>query len=116
MAKEEQDIKDSKAIEEKALNYFKAFIEDSKVISQFIADNDKEPCWDGHLYLYSEGKRDKEHLQQQGVGIQVVGVLEPQASGQCAIAVDGREDGRHLERGWRGVPEGTHGGREVGGR
>lgn len=46
MAKEEQDIKDSKAIEEKALNYFKAFIEDSKVISQFIADNDKEPCWD----------------------------------------------------------------------
>ena len=54
---------DTKAIEEKALNHFKSFIEDSKVISQFIADNDKEPCWDGHLYLYADGIKDKEHLQ-----------------------------------------------------
>lgn len=53
---------DTKAIEEKAINKLKGFIEDSKVISQFIADNDKEPCWDGHLYLYREGGRDKEHL------------------------------------------------------
>ena len=54
---------DTKAIEEKALNHFKSFIEDSKVISQFIADNDKEPCWDGHLYLYADGIREKEYLQ-----------------------------------------------------
>ena len=53
---------DTTAIEEKALNYFKAFIEDSKVISQFLKEGDKEPCWDGHLYLYSDGKRDKDHL------------------------------------------------------
>ena len=53
---------DNKATEEKALNYFKSFIEDSKVISQYLDDNDKEPCWDGHLYLYSDGERDKEHL------------------------------------------------------
>ena len=54
MAENNQDkeIKDTKAIEEKALNYLKSFIEDSRVISQFIDDNDKEPCWDGHLYLY----------------------------------------------------------------
>ena len=52
-----KDTNDNKAIEEKALNFFKSFIEDSKVISQFIDDNDKEPCWDGHLYLYSDGKR-----------------------------------------------------------
>ena len=49
---QEKEIKDTKAIEEKALNYLKSFIEDSRVISQFIDDNDKEPCWDGHLYLY----------------------------------------------------------------
>ena len=43
---QEKEIKDTKAIEEKALNYLKSFIEDSKVISQFIDDNDKEPCWE----------------------------------------------------------------------
>jgi len=53
---------DSKTIEEKAINELKRFIEDSTVISQYINDNDKEPCWDGHLYLYSDGKRDKSHL------------------------------------------------------
>ncbi len=62
MSKKKQEIKDTKTIEEKALNYFKAFIEDSKVISQFLSEDDKEPCWDGHLYLYSDGNRDKEHL------------------------------------------------------
>ena len=67
-----KEIKDTKAIEEKALNYLKSFIEDSKVISQFIDDNDKEPCWDGHLYLYSDGKRDKEHLRGR-VPIQIKG-------------------------------------------
>lgn len=69
---QEKEIKDTKAIEEKALNYLKSFIEDSKVISQFIDDNDKEPCWDGHLYLYSDGKRDKGHLRGR-VPVQVKG-------------------------------------------
>lgn len=69
---QEIEIKDTKAIEEKALNYLKSFIEDSKVISQFIDDNDKEPCWDGHLYLYSDGKRDKEHLRGR-VPVQIKG-------------------------------------------
>lgn len=74
MAENNQDkeIKDTKAIEEKALNYLNSFIEDSRVISQFIDDNDKEPCWDGHLYLYSDGKRDKEHLRGR-VPIQIKG-------------------------------------------
>lgn len=72
MINQEKEIKDTKAIEEKALNYLKYFIEDSKIISQFIADNDKEPCWDGHLYLYSDGKRDKEHLRGR-VPVQIKG-------------------------------------------
>lgn len=62
MTKRNREEIDTKEIEEKALNYFKTFIEDSKVISQFLAEDDKEPCWDGHLYLYSDGMRDKEHL------------------------------------------------------
>lgn len=69
----EKEIVDTKAIEEKALTYLKFFIEDSKRISQFIDDNDKEPCWDGHLYLYSEGSRDKKHLRGR-VPVQIKGI------------------------------------------
>lgn len=79
-----KDAIDTKAIEEKALNHFKSFIEDSKVISQFIADNDKEPCWDGHLYLYADGIRDKEHLQ-----------------GRVPIQIKGTEVGRFVTKMWK---------------
>ncbi|MBQ6155616.1 MAG: hypothetical protein IJK22_03345 [Bacteroidales bacterium] len=72
MSKKEQETIDTKAIEEKALNHLKRFIEDSKSISQFLTDNDKEPCWDGHLYLYSGGIRDKNHLLGR-VPVQVKG-------------------------------------------
>lgn len=68
----EDNYTDTKKIEEKALNFLKTFIEDSSMISQFIADNDKEPCWDGHLYLYSEGRREKNHLLGR-VPVQVKG-------------------------------------------
>lgn len=72
MSEKEQETIDTKAIEEKALNRLKSFIEDSRAISQFLTDNDKEPCWDGHLYLYSEGIRDKKHLLGR-VPVQVKG-------------------------------------------
>ena len=70
----EREIFDTKAIEEKALNYLKTFIEDSERISQYLADNDKEPCWDGHLYLYDGEGKSKEHLQGR-VPIQVKGTV-----------------------------------------
>lgn len=65
---------DAKKIEEKAINKLKEFIEDSEVISQFISDNDKGPCWDGHLYLYRKGMRDKAHLIGR-VPVQIKGKL-----------------------------------------
>ena len=73
MVQTKQGSIDTKGIEEKALNYFKTFIEDSKVISQFISDNDKEPCWDGHLNLYADGLRDTKHLQGR-VSVQIKGI------------------------------------------
>jgi len=72
MSKKRQETIDTKAIEEKALNHLKNFIEDSTSISQFLTDNDREPCWDGHLYLYSGGIRDKKHLMGR-VPVQVKG-------------------------------------------
>ena len=54
--------KDSKVIEEKAINAIKLFFEDSCIISTFIAENDKEPFWDGHLYLYPNGIKKNENF------------------------------------------------------
>lgn len=59
MANEPQE-KDRKAIEEKALLCFKEYIVDSKVISQYIPENDKEPFWDGHIYLYNNPSKNKD--------------------------------------------------------
>lgn len=72
MSKKEHAQRDTKTIEEKALSCLKIFIEDSKVISQFLTENDKEPCWDGYLNLYSDGIRDKKHLMGR-VPVQVKG-------------------------------------------
>jgi len=52
---------DSKAIEDKAVNEVNRYFEDSKIVATYIANNDKEPFFDGHLYLYANGVRDNEH-------------------------------------------------------
>lgn len=49
----------SKDIEEKAILALKNYIWGSKVISQFIAENDKEPFWDGYVNLYKDSQKDK---------------------------------------------------------
>ena len=67
------DFLDTKAIEEKALNSLKTFVEDSRRISQYLDDNDKEPCWDGHFYLYDGKGKSKSHLLGR-VPVQVKGI------------------------------------------
>ena len=52
---------DSKHIEDKAVNEVIRYFEDSKIVATYIANNDKEPFFDGHLYLYAGGKRDNNH-------------------------------------------------------
>ncbi len=52
---------DSKHIEDKAVNEVIRYFEDSKIVATYIANNDKEPFFDGHLYLYANGKRDNNH-------------------------------------------------------
>jgi hypothetical protein len=46
---------ETKDIEEKAVNAVRTFFEDSRVVSTFIDQNDREPFWDGYLYLYPMG-------------------------------------------------------------
>lgn len=52
---------DSRAIEKLAVIEVERYFQYSKIVSTFIKDGDKEPFFDGHLYLYASGKRDNEH-------------------------------------------------------
>lgn len=48
---------DSTNIESIGVNAVCTFFERSRVVSTFISARDKEPCWDGNLYLYrADGK------------------------------------------------------------
>ena len=53
---------DSTQIEERAVTYLKQYLFESKMISCFLAEHDKEPCWDGHLYVYSDMLKKKQNL------------------------------------------------------
>lgn len=50
----------SKDIEEGAILALKNYIRGSEIISQHISENDKEPFWDGALYLYAKPNKAKD--------------------------------------------------------
>lgn len=54
---------DSKAIETLAVNAVRDSIVVSDFLDQFIADNDKEPTWDGFVYIYNDKSKKKEKLK-----------------------------------------------------
>lgn len=51
----------SNKIERIAVHTIERYFEGSNLISTYINEGDKEPVWDGHLYLYS-GVEDNDHL------------------------------------------------------
>ena len=55
-------IMDAKTIETLAVNAVKDSVVMCEYLDQFIADNDKEPSWDGHIYVYKQPSKTKEHL------------------------------------------------------
>lgn len=49
---------DAKAIETLAIGAVKDSVVVSDFMDQFISDNDKEPSWDGNVYIYKgKGKK-----------------------------------------------------------
>ena len=60
---EDKEFISKKDIEERALLKFKEFLVYSKRMSQYLSENDKEPTWDGHIYLYSCNHKIKEQIQ-----------------------------------------------------
>lgn len=61
-----------KDIEELATNAVKKSILTSKFLSQYISENDKEPSWDGFVYIYSREEKTKKDLYGR-VPVQVKG-------------------------------------------
>ena len=59
---EDTDFIDRKAIEEKGLLKFKEYLVYSKCMSQYLSENDKEPVWDGHIYLFKDARKVKDNL------------------------------------------------------
>lgn len=54
---------DKKAIETLAVNAVRDSIVVSDFLDQFIPDNDKEPSWDGSIYVYKHKGKTKEQLK-----------------------------------------------------
>lgn len=54
---------DSKAIETLSVNAVKNSIVTSNFLDQFIAENDKEPSWDGAIYIYGDKSKKKSSLK-----------------------------------------------------
>lgn len=54
---------DKKAIETLSVNAVRDSIVVSDFLDQFIADNDKEPSWDGYVYIYSDKSKKKDKLK-----------------------------------------------------
>lgn len=56
-------VLDKKAIETLSVNAVKDSIVTSDFLDQFIADNDKEPSWDGFVYIYGDKSKKKSTLK-----------------------------------------------------
>ena len=54
---------DNNAIETLSINAVKNSIVMCDYLSQFIADNDKEPSWDGAVYIYGDKNKTKDKLK-----------------------------------------------------
>ena len=65
---------DSTQIEDMAIVYLKQYLWSSKIIQPYLAEHDKEPCWDGHLYVYSDTSKRKRNLLGR-IPVQVKGLV-----------------------------------------
>ena len=63
---------DNKTIETLAVNAVKDSIVLTDCLDPFIADNDKEPSWDGFIYIYNSESKKKNNLQGR-LAVQVKG-------------------------------------------
>lgn len=66
---------DNKTIETLSVNAVRDSIVMCDILDQFIADNDKEPSWDGFVYIYEDKKKTKDKLRGR-IPVQVKGTVK----------------------------------------
>lgn len=71
---------DKKNIESAAISEVKDSILCCDILSPYISENDKEPSWDGFIYIYKDKGRKKENIQGR-VAVQVKGELNSNFTG-----------------------------------
>ena len=54
-----------KAVETISVNAVRDSIVCSDFLDQYIPDNDKEPSWDGSVYIYTDKRRRKTNLKEE---------------------------------------------------
>ena len=64
----------TKQIEEIAVHTVGLYFSKSQAISPYISNNDKEPCWDGNLYVYSNPDKTNASLYGR-IPVQVKGKI-----------------------------------------
>lgn len=67
-------VLDKKAIETISVNAVRNSIVTSPFLDQFIPDNDKEPSWDGNVYIYEDASKKKNKLKGR-LPVQVKGKI-----------------------------------------
>lgn len=78
-------------IEKKAINQLKFYVEDSPMIVPYVSEDDKEPIWDGYLYLYTNPDKDKKHFFDK-VAVQIKGkTVEYIKTDNFKYAIDTRD-------------------------
>ena len=81
---------DNKAIETLAVNTVRGLAVKSNYLDQYIPDNDKEPFFDGFIYLYYQGGKCKENYRGR-VAVQIKGTqkaLKTDKAGNIKFPVD----------------------------
>ena len=78
----------NKAVETLAIDAVRDSITATEILDQFIADNDKEPSWDGFIYVY----KGKHHCNENFTGrvpVQVKGKLvKDMSKSQISYSID----------------------------
>ena len=65
----------TKVIEELATNAVKKSILTADYLDQFISENDKEPTWDGFVYIYNDVKKKRKDFRGR-VAVQIKGTVQ----------------------------------------
>jgi len=78
---------DNRQIETLAINAVKDSIVCTDILDQFISENDKEPSWDGFIYVYKNSTKTKRNLDGR-VAVQVKGIGNNNFSNKITFPIE----------------------------